>query len=132
MKNNLKTYANDADSTIFIDELWSDKKRYFGMPISFTKYSLCKDRLMSDEGLIIARHNEILLYRIRDINVSVSLWQRLFSVGTVRVFASDTTTPVLSMINIKTPLVVKELLHRTVEHIKEEKGFHVGEYFDTM
>ena len=32
--------------------LWKDRKRYFGMPISFTKYALSEDRLFISVGLL--------------------------------------------------------------------------------
>ena len=32
--------------------LWKDKKRYFGMPISFTTYSVSDDRLFRETGFL--------------------------------------------------------------------------------
>lgn len=130
MRNNNKLSFVTEQGNFFINELWHDKKRYFGLPISFTRYALSEDRLFEDRGLLFSRHNEILLYRVRDISVTISLWQRLFKVGTVRIYAGDASTLVMSAINIKEPMAVKEYIHLSVEKIKEEKGFYVGEYFN--
>ena len=62
--------------------LWSDRKRILGMPISFTQYKLSKDRLFLQRGLFNTAYDETVLYRIRDISVTISLGQRLFGVGT--------------------------------------------------
>lgn len=128
MKEKIVVSPKPSYREFFINYLWIDKKRHFGLPISFTKYALSDDRVFEDRGLLISRHNEILLYRVRDISVSISLWQRLFGVGTIRVYSADSSTPVLCMINVKNPLDVKELMHVTVERVKEEKGVYFGEY----
>ena len=64
---------------------WQDRKRFLGMPLSFTRYMLSEDRLFLSKGLLNVRDDEILLYRVRDISTSRSLFQRLFGVGTVTV-----------------------------------------------
>lgn len=130
MKNKKKIVISSPNEgpEMFIKYLWEDKKRYFGQPWSFTGYALSEDRLFEDRGLIIARHSEILLYRVRDIGVSVSLWQRMFGVGTIRIYSADSSSPVMTLTSIKQPLAVKELLHCYVEKIKDEKGLHIGEY----
>ena len=107
--------------------IWKDRKRYFGMPLSFTRYAISEDRLFQSVGFLNIKDEEILLYRIRDINTSRTLWQRLFGVGTVTVVSSDKTTPSLVMKNIKKPVEVKELLHRQVEDMKIQRRVHLGE-----
>ena len=107
--------------------LWKDRKRYFGMPISFTKYALSEDRLFISVGLLNIKDDEILLYRVRDIDTSRSLWQRLFGVGTVTVLSSDKSMPNLVLKNIKNPVEVKELIHTQVEEMKIRRRVRFGE-----
>ena len=80
--------------------IWKDRKRILGMPITFTKYSMSKDRLFLETGLLNMNQEEILLYRVRDISLHISLWQRLFGVGTIIVKSSDQTLPELHIENI--------------------------------
>ena len=110
-----------------IQYIWQDKKRYFGMPISFTRYGLSEDRLFISVGFLNIRDDEVLLYRVRDIDTSRSLWQRLFGVGTVTVMSSDKTMPTMVLKNIKDPVEVKELLHCQVEEIKLKRRVRIGE-----
>lgn len=107
--------------------IWYDKKRYMGMPISFTRYSLSNDRLFLSVGFFTIQDEEILLYRIRDINTKRTLWQRMFGVGTVTVSSSDKTMPVLVIKNVKNPLAVKELIHDHVEEAKRKHRVRVSE-----
>ncbi len=112
---------------VTIEYLWKDRKRYFGLPLSFTRYSLSDDRLFTSVGFLNIRDDEILLYRVRDIDTSRSLWQRLFGVGTVTVMSSDKTMPTLVLKNIKDPVFVKELIHKQVEEMKIKRRVRVGE-----
>lgn len=107
--------------------LWSDKKRYMGMPISFTRYSLSSDRLFMSVGFFTIRDEEILLYRIRDINTTRTLWQRLFGLGTITVASSDKSMPMLEIKNIRDPLYVKELIHENVEISKRKHRVRLSE-----
>ena len=107
--------------------IWKDRKRFLGMPLSFTRYALSEDRLFLSVGFFSIRDEEVLLYRIRDINTSRTLWQRLFGVGTVTVVSSDKTMPTLVLKNIKNPISVKELLHSQVEEMKLRRRVRVGE-----
>lgn len=112
---------------VTIEYLWKDRKRYFGLPLSFTRYALSEDRLFTSVGFLSIQDDEVLLYRVRDIDTSRSLWQRLFGVGTVTVMSSDKTMPNLVLKNIKDPVFVKELIHKQVEEMKIKRRVRVGE-----
>ncbi len=107
--------------------IWNDRKRYMGMPLSFTRYGLSEDRLFLSIGLLSVRDEEILLYRVRDISTRRSLWQRLFGVGNITVLSSDKTMPTLLMKNVKDPLMVKELIHDHVEAAKLKNRIRISE-----
>ena len=113
--------------SINIQYLWKDRKRYLGMPLSFTRYWLSDDRLFTSVGFLNIRDDEILLYRVRDIDTTRTLWQRLFGVGTITVISSDKTMPNLVLQNIKDPLFVKELIHKQVEEMKIKRRVRLGE-----
>lgn len=110
-----------------IDYLWKDRLRHLGLPLSFTRYALSEDRLFLETGLLNTKCEEIILYRIRDISLTISLWQRIFGVGTIKVESSDKTRPVLEIKNIKHPRDVKELLHQTVEEMKRSRRMRTTE-----
>ena len=110
-----------------IEKIWKDRKRYFGMPISFTRYMLSEDRLFLSVGFLNIKDDEILLYRVRDIDTKRSLGQRLFGVGTVTVISSDKTMPNLVLKNIKNPIAVKEMIHQQVEETKIRRRVRLGE-----
>ena len=106
---------------------WTDRKRYMGMAISFTRYALSEDRLFMSVGFLSVKDEEILLYRVRDISVRRTLWQRLFGVGTITIASSDKSTPVVVLKNIKNPMAVKELIHENVEENKIKRRVRLSE-----
>lgn len=110
-----------------IEYVWKDRKRYLGMPLSFTRYAMSEDRLFTSVGFLNIKDDEILLYRVRDIDTSRTLWQRLFGVGTVTVMSSDKTMPTIVLKNIKNPVEVKEMIHEQVEEMKLKRRVRVGE-----
>ena len=112
---------------ITIEYLWKDRKRYFGLPLSFTRYSMSEDRLFVSVGFLNIKDDEVLLYRVRDIDTRRSLWQRIFGVGTVTVVSADKTMPNLVLQNVKDPIFVKELIHKQVEEMKIQRKVRLGE-----
>ena len=110
-----------------IVEIWHDRKRILGMPITFTKYALSSDRIFIRRGWLNIHQDEVILYRVRDLCVKMNLWQRIFGVGTVTVTSTDKSVPVLTLKNIKQPFEVKELIHENVEKMKIERRMRIGE-----
>lgn len=112
---------------ISIKLLWKDRKRHLGLPLSFTQYSLSEDRLFMTSGFFSIKDEEVLLYRVRDIALSRNLFQRILGVGTVTVMSSDKSMPVLVLKNVRNPVGVKEIIHRSVEEMKIQRKVRVGE-----
>ena len=110
-----------------IDYLWKDRKRFLGMPLSFTRYRLSEDRLFCETGFLNVKSDEVLLYRVRDLRLTMSLGQRIFGVGTVCVVSSDKSIPHLDLKNVKDPRTVKELIHKNVEAAKDKRRMRATE-----
>lgn len=101
--------------------VWIDKKRHLGLPISFTKYTLTDERLYTESGFINLKESELLLYRVRGIGLTRTLWQRLFGVGTIHIYSSDTTDEHLDIVNVKKAKDVKDLISSKVEESKKSR-----------
>ena len=110
-----------------IDYIWADRKRIWGMPLTFTRYRMSEDRLFLSTGFFTTKDDEILLYRVRDISLTITLWQRIFGVGTVTIISSDKTLPTLELKNIKQPRMIKEKIHQQVEEMKIRRRMRIGE-----
>lgn len=102
--------------------IWEDRKRtWCGLPWTFTKYSFDGERLYVEHGFLNQRSDEVRLYRITDISLVCTLWQRIFGIGTLHLNTVDKTLGNFSLVNIKKPKEVKELLSTTVEEQRDKK-----------
>ncbi len=110
-----------------VEVLWKDRRRRLGLPLSFTKYRLTEDRIFCETGLLNTHEEEILLYRVRDLELRRSLGQRIFGVGSVIIHSSDTTMPTLELKSVKNSRDVKELLYRQVEECKDQRRMRTTE-----
>ena len=110
-----------------MEYLWKDRKRRLGLPLSFTRYRLSEDRLFCETGFLNIKSDEVLLYRVRDLQLNMSLSQRIFGVGTVCVVSSDKSIPHLDLKNVKKPREVKELIHQHVEAAKDKRRMRTTE-----
>ena len=110
-----------------IEYLWQDRKRHFGLPLAFTRYFLSGDRLFCETGLLNLKAEEVLLYRVQDLELTMTLGQRMFGVGTVCVHSSDKSSPHMDLKNVKNPRQVKELIHQSVEEAKDRRRMRTTE-----
>lgn len=106
--------------------IWSDRKRYCGLPISFTKYMLIRKpgkwlKLVREMGLLHTEVEEIQLYRIDDINVFTSLVHKIFGVGNIEVYCSDSTCQKLVITRVKKPMAVRNLINDLVEEDRKNR-----------
>ena len=107
--------------------LWKDRKRYFGLPLSFTRYRLSEDRLFCEKGFLNIKQDEVLLYRVRDLELNLKITQRIFGVGTICIHSSDQSIPHLDLVNVKNPREVKEMIHQKVEAAKDARRMRTME-----
>ena len=110
-----------------IKYLWKDRKRRLGLPLSFTRYRLSEDRLFCEKGFFNIKADEVLLYRVRDLQLNMKLSQRIFRTGTICVISSDQSVPHLDLVNVHDPRQVKELIHRSVEEAKDKRRMRTME-----
>lgn len=111
--------------------VWNDRKRIFGLPLSFTKYSIKNNRLYLSKGLFSTEENEILLYRILDIKINRSLCDKIFGVGTITLYTCDKTHKELKLINIKSPNQIRDMISDMVEKEREKARIKGKEIYGT-
>ena len=111
--------------------VWKERKQtLFGLPWSFTKYSLSDDRLFISTGFLSTKEDEVRLYRIMDISLKRTLGQRIFGLGTIKCCSADKTLGDFEIKNIKKSKDVKELLSEMVENERNRKKVTSREFID--
>ena len=109
--------------------IWKDRKRiFFGLPWTFTKYSLSEDRLFISTGFFSVKEDEVRLYRIMDVSLERKLWQRMCGLGTIKCCSADKTMGDFEIKNIKKSREVKEMLSNMVENERTKKKVSSREF----
>jgi hypothetical protein len=111
--------------------LWRDRKRYLGLPISFTVYSFDRNRFYLKKGLFNTTEDEMLLYRILDVKLSRKFWQKIFGVGSIMLVTADKSDNNIEIKNIKKPDRTRKALSSIVEKERDEKRILGKEMFGT-
>lgn len=111
--------------------IWKDRKRiFFGLPWTFTKYSLSENRLFISTGFFSVKEDEVRLYRIMDVSLERKLWQRMCGLGTIKCCSADKTMEDFEIRNIKKSREVKEMLSNMVEDERTKKKVSSREFMD--
>lgn len=109
--------------------IWQDRKRIiFGLPWTFTKYRLTREKLYIETGFLNKREEEVRLYRIMDLSLRRPLGQRIFGLGTIHCCTADKSTPEFDILRIKNAAEVKETLSDMVEQQRDEKRISAREF----
>ncbi len=97
-----------------------ERKRwlFFGLPFTFTKYTIKEDMITIDEGLIRTIENDCYMYKVQDVTRSVSLIEKMFGLGTVICYTGDTTHPQLLLQHIKRSREVKDFILKESEEAR--------------
>ena len=94
-----------------------EKKRWvlFGLPWTFTTYSINKDILTINTGLFSKQENDCYMYKIVDVKLTSGIFQRMSGLGDVVCYTGDTTNPEIVLKNIRHSKDVKNYILKNSE-----------------
>lgn len=94
-----------------------ERKRwlFFGLPFTFTKYTVKEELITIDSGLFKTVQNDCYMYKVQDVALTVTLIERIFRLGTIRCHTGDTTNPVLLIEHVRNAKAIKDFILDTSE-----------------
>ena len=104
------------------DSILTEKKRNFlGLPWTLTSYILFKDRLIIKSGFFTVTEDEVRLYRVMDLTLRRSPWQRIFGMGTIHCCSSDATKKEFEIRNVKNSRELRDTLSHLIDEDRMAK-----------
>ena len=100
-----------------------ERKRWvlFGLPFTFTKYTVNDEIITVNEGLLSTKENDCYLYKVQDVELQVSLGERIFGLGTVACYTGDNTHPQLFLTHIRNATEVKDFILKASEEARRRR-----------
>ena len=86
------------------------------------RYLLTTRRLVVEKGLVSRNKSQILLIRVKDLNLRQSVIDRFIGIGTIEVISSDETIKDLFVEMINKPNKIYEKLHKAWQKTIHQKG----------
>lgn len=113
--------------------LWYDRKRYLGLPWSFSRYYLVENpgewiKIYTNIGLFSAQTEETHCYRVDDVSVYQSLFDKMFNVGTIRLWCKNAAQDTIDLVRVKNPYKVRDLIVDCVESERGKKRMNFSEF----
>lgn len=100
-----------------------EKKRsmFFGLPICFTSYTITDDKLSIKKGFLTIIEDEAYMYKIQDVRLRKTFFERILGLSTVICFTGDTTHPELKLEHIKHGEDIKNYLMDASEEARRKR-----------
>lgn len=91
---------------------FQERKRwvFLGLPLTFTVYTVKEDLITVNGGFLNRKENDCYMYKVQDVELQCSVWERMFGIGTVKCFTGDTSNPELYLHHIRNSKAVKDFI----------------------
>ena len=111
-----KTFQIDMDTTV----IFKERKRllFFGLPWTFTKYTITPSLLTIDRGLLNTVQDDCYMYKIQDVKLNKTLIERIFGLSTIICYTGDVTHPEIRLDHIKNADGIKAYILKTSEEAR--------------
>ena len=129
METRTESFKRDQMQEKERDGMTDGKKEYveqkrwvfFGLPFTFTKYTVTDEVITVNEGFLSTRENDCYLYKIQDVELKTSLGERIFGLGTVACYTGDNTHPQLFLSHIRNSREIKNYILKASEEARRRR-----------
>ena len=100
-----------------------ERKRllFFGLPWTFTKYTIRDEIITINTVLLSTKENDCYMYKVQDVELSASLGERIFGMGTIICYTGDTTNPKLYIEHVRNAKAIKDFILEASEEARMKR-----------
>lgn len=103
--------------------MFKEKKRslFFGLPISLTRYTIDEEKINITSGFLTITDDDALVYKVQDVRLTRSFFERLFGLGTITCYTGDKTHPQLQLLRIRHAKEIKRYIIEKSEEARQKR-----------
>ena len=102
---------------------FKERKRwvFFGLPFTFTVYTIKEDIITIEEGFLNKKENDCYMYKVQDVELQRSFGERTFGIGSVKCYTGDTTDKELLISHVKNAKAIKDFILEASEQSRMKR-----------
>ena len=97
--------------------VYKERKRwiFLGLPFTFTKYTISDEIITVNSGILNSQEDDCYMYKVVDVRLEQSIFERIFGLGTVICYTGDVTDATLRILHIRHSKEIKNFILRASE-----------------
>ena len=100
------------NNSTWAGDVFRERKRwvFLGLPWTFTVYHVREDMITIDKGLFSKQEDDCYMYKVSDVRLERSFFERIVGLGTVTCYTGDTTDAKLEFKHIRHAREIKNYI----------------------
>ena len=105
------------------EDQYMERKRwvFLGLPFTFTTYHVAENVITIDRGFFRKVENDCYMYKVQDVELVATFFERIAGLGTVVCYTGDTTHPKLMLEHIKNAKTIKNYILEASENARMKR-----------
>lgn len=103
--------------------IYTEKRRtkFLALPLTFTTYMITDEKITITSGFLDITIDDAYMYKVQDVKLTMTFFERIFKLGTVTCYTGDTTHPELRLLHIRKAHEIKDFIMSASEEARRKR-----------